>query len=77
MALTLLVECCARLPLSLVVQVLHSQGVNLRYLGSVLQYIPYSPEFEVARLKLLAEMIARTLKNSIRERVMNAAQLAN
>lgn len=65
------VELCA-LPLSLLqdldlVVFLHSRGINMRHLGYMRSCIPATKLNFGARLKLLVEIISRTLKNLLRD----------
>jgi Translation initiation factor eIF3 subunit 135 len=48
-----------------VVQLLHGCGINMRYIGVLLRYVPSTD----AKMLLLMEAIARTLKNEMRLRL--------
>ena len=48
---------------------LHSHGINMRHLGVVLRHIPDDRTFDDLCELILREMVARTLKNLIHERL--------
>lgn len=64
-------ELC-ELPLSAIheldlVVFLHTRGINMRHLGILRSCIPATKENFVPRLKILVEIISRTLKNLLRD----------
>ena len=50
-----------------IVVFLHSRGINMRHLGYLRSCIPATKENFGARLKILVEVISRTLKNLLRD----------
>jgi Clustered mitochondria/Translation initiation factor eIF3 subunit 135 len=50
-------------------QAMHRRGINARYLGLVLAKVPAS--FQVARLLIILEALARVCKNNLRRRLRN------
>mmetsp|Transcript_45725 Transcript_45725/g.115084 ORF Transcript_45725/g.115084 Transcript_45725/m.115084 type:complete len:937 (+) Transcript_45725:35-2845(+) len=47
-------------------EILHSQGINIRYIGLVVQHVRVEEKFKVMKTLLIAEAIARVIKNFIR-----------
>ena len=46
---------------------LHTRGINMRHLGFLRSCIPATKEYFAPRLKILVEIISRTLKNLLRD----------
>jgi hypothetical protein len=57
-------------------QELHSEGINLRYLGVVLQLLPQNDVdgrmSDLVRVFLLGEIVARVVKNEINALLRNS-----
>ena len=47
-------------------EILHSKGINIRYIGTLLHHIPNQPQNKALKQLIVVEMIARVLKNQMR-----------